>query len=92
MDIGNKIELQLAPNVTLCAETFRDEYNEIMIYIKKDDMIWQDLAIIGPEYTEDSNGNVNINSNDYLIRVFGDSSSEDYTDLFNVCMREEEME
>lgn len=93
--MSEKIEIQIAPDVTLVAETYHNEYNEIMVYIKRGGCVWQDLAVIGSEYSVDLNASsfkVDVNPNSFMIDVFGNSDSEDYTDRFYVNLREDDLE
>ena len=62
-----------------CKNTDND-YKEIFVGIENKDKVYQqDLAIIGCDYEYDDDLNVNIIPDKYVVKVFSDAKSEDYT-------------
>lgn len=94
----DKIEIDLGNGVSLCAESGESTgYNEFYVYIKKDGVVWQDLAIIGEQWCYDMvrcHGRLTSTKvrqrGEYYVKVYANELSEDYTDEFTIKQYEEE--
>ena len=89
----NKIVIPLGDGYSLVAEKNIDtDYKEIFVYLKneKEGLVHQDLAIVGENYTYDSEeGNVVPIHGQYSVKVYGDPDNEDWTTEFSFGRHEE---
>lgn len=85
-----RIEIPLGGDRKLVAEENIDhDYKEIFVFLEKDGVAWQDLAIIGEQYryrhSEKDGSDVVVPVNgEYTVKVYSDSENEDYTHVFDV--------
>ena len=73
-------KIKLNENTYLCAAESPDPYKELSVYIEKDGMVWQDLAVVREKYHYD-NDNV-VGEGKYEVFVYADESNEDFTHKF----------
>lgn len=80
----NKISVPLGDGYTLeASRNPDDDYKEIFVYLKKDSLVTQDLAIISERYGYDEeHGNVVPIHGIYDVKVYADPMDENYTDQF----------
>ena len=82
---SDSISIQLDNNLTLVADTIpTSPYKEIYVYLKREGVIEQDLAMIRESYVYDEEDNVVRIPNKYEVFVYGDHMSEDYTHHFSI--------
>lgn len=80
-------EIDLGNGTKLCADGSDDPYKEIYVYLKKDGMVWQDLAIVSEAYDYVTKDGVYQNEprhGKYNVYVYGDCEYEDYTNKFEI--------
>ena len=84
----NKIRINLDSNLELVAELYNHDGNhpEIIIYIKKDGLIHQDICLVRPH----ENAQCVQETNNIDCIVWGDKDSEDYTSKYVIGIYEEE--
>lgn len=88
---NNKIIISLSEDENLIFERNTDPgYNEVFVYVERNGIVWQDLAIIGQNYKYDENMSVHNEDGVYSIRVFGDENNEDFTEEFIIERREDD--
>ena len=79
----NKIKIDLGDNRYLVAEANPEpDYREIFVYLEKDGVVHQDLAIVGQEYEYTNDGTKFYDA--FSIKVYADHENEDFTDDFTV--------
>ena len=86
-----KIAIPLDSGYELVAEANADsDYKEIFLYLRKDGMATQDLAIVGEQYTYDDDSNVKPIHGAYSVKVYSDPGDENYKCDFGIGRWEEE--
>lgn len=84
----NKIRINLDTNLELVAELYNydGKHPEIIIYIEKDGLIYQDICLARPHER------VDCAQEDYSVDciVWADKNNEDFTDEFWIQMYNEE--
>ena len=75
-----KIKISLGNNTYLIAEKYPEESSirELSIYIEKNGVVHQDIAVIRECYDYDDEGIIN-EAGQYEVLVWADEQSEDYT-------------
>ena len=77
-----KIELNNGHNLVVCINDWSFEYpKEFCIYVEKDNVITQDIAIIRESITD---------NNKIQTLIYADKDDEDYTNSFNIDILNEE--
>lgn len=76
-------KIKLNENTYLCAAESPDPYKELSVYIEKDGIVWQDLAVIREKYHYEKD-DVIAEEGKYEIFAYTDELSEDYTHRFEV--------
>lgn len=84
----NRIGINLSENIELIADlcNYDGKHPEIMVYIKKDGIIYQDICLVRPH-----EGPGCIQENDSIdCLVWADENNEDFTNEYWIQIHEEE--
>ena len=86
----DKIRINFAENLELVAELYNPdgEHPEIIVYLEKDGVIYQDICLVRPHEGE----NLVQETDAVDCLVWGDPYNEDFTDEYFISMYEEEEE
>lgn len=85
--MGQKIKIDLGHGIKLVADAdcVDQDFREIYVYLEKNGVIWQDLAVVGEQYyiPAHSNSIEHVNG-EYYVKVWANHLSEDITDEFTI--------
>lgn len=84
----NLFEIEIKDGVYLVAERSQKPFDkEIGIYLKSNG-IFQDIALISPNYELDDDLNVHYDDKEIIVRLWEDEDSDDYTKTVNIPFEE----
>ena len=81
--MAEEIRVKLNDNTNLAIYISPEPYKEVTVYVEKDGIAWQDLAIVREKYHYNGDDVVNEDGK-YEIFTYTDELSEDYTHHFEV--------
>ena len=87
--MADEIKIKLNENTNLAVYISPEPYKEVTVYVEKDGVAWQDLAIVREKYHYEGE-NIVSEEGAYEILAYTDEFSEDYTHRFEVSEYKEE--